>query len=303
MPDFQTLSSIRKELSGRNLRPATGLGQHFLIDGNLLRLMVEEAAVVAGDLVLEVGCGTGSLTQLLAARAGHVIAVEVDERLLDIAREALRGCPNVTFWQGDVLARKHALAPQLADLISQQLGEHPDRCFKMVSDLPYQVATPVIMNLLESELAPELMLVTVQRELAEKLTAQPGTRPYGAVTVKVAVRAEAKVLRLLRPSVFWPRPAVESAFVRLRRREEPLVSPTEYPGFARLVDTLFRHRRKTLGRGLAILGRELGWGKEEPPAFTTPRWAAQRIDQLTAEDLLSLWQTLRGRVATGELSA
>jgi 16S rRNA (adenine1518-N6/adenine1519-N6)-dimethyltransferase len=301
MPDFQTLSAIRKELSRRHLKPITGLGQHFLIDGNLLRLMVEEAAVGEEDLVLEIGCGTGSLTQLLAARAGEVIAVEVDERLLEIAHQALRKCTNVTFWHGDILAGKHALAPQLTDLISQRLKEHPGWCFKMVSDLPYKVATPVIANLLESRLAPQLMLVTVQRELAEKLTAQPGTKPYSALTIKLSVWAEAEVLRLLGPNVFWPRPAVESAFVRLRRREEPLVSPSEYPGFARIADTLFRYRRKTLGRGLALLGRELGWGKKVPPALTQPRWAAQRIDQLTVGDLLSLWRTLHGHVVASEL--
>jgi 16S rRNA (adenine1518-N6/adenine1519-N6)-dimethyltransferase len=182
------------------------------------------------------------------------------------------------------------------------LAEHPGRRFKMVSDLPYRVATPVIANLLENQVPPQLMLVTVQRELAEKLTARPGTKPYGALTIKVAVWAEAEVLRLLRPNVFWPRPAVESAFVRLRRREEPLVPPTEYPGFARLADTLFRYRRKTLGRGLALLGRELRWAERVPPTLSVPRWAALRIDQLTVEDLLSLWHTLRGRMAAGELS-
>jgi 16S rRNA (adenine1518-N6/adenine1519-N6)-dimethyltransferase len=167
----------------------------------------------------------------------------------------------------------------------------------MVSDLPYKVATPVIANLLESPLRPELMLVTVQRELAEKLTAQPGTKPYGALTVKVAVWAGAEVLRKLRPSVFWPRPAVESAFVRLRCRGEPLVLPGEYAGFAELADTLFRHRRKTLGRGLALLGRQLGREKAVAATRNKPELAARRIDQLTVGDLIALWQMLRGRVA------
>jgi len=158
MKDFQTLSFIRRQLSRRGLRPATGLGQHFLVDGNLLHLMVAAAEVGEGDVVVEIGCGTGSLTQVLARRAGHVIAVELDDRLLGIAREALGDCGNVTFFAGDVLASKHALSPGLLRLVDGHLQEHASRRLKMVSDLPYKVATPVIVNLWEAALPIELMV-------------------------------------------------------------------------------------------------------------------------------------------------
>ncbi len=295
MRNYQTLSSIRRQLAQRGLRPNTGLGQHFLIDGNLLHLMVEKAGVGEGDLILEVGAGTGSLTQLLARRAGHVIAVELDARLLDMAQRALVRYDNVTVWQGDVLANKHTLAPELVRLVEEHLKEYADRRLKVVSDLPYKVATPVIVNLWESGLPVELMLVTVQRELAERLVARPGTKAYGALTVKVAVWAEAEVLRILLPAVFWPRPAVESAFVRLRRRSKPLLSAAEYPGFAALVDGLFRHRRKTVKRALVVAAREPGLAQIARNTQAADRADVRRVDQLALRDFMSLAQRLQPR--------
>ena len=293
MKDFQTISFIRQQFSQRGLRPNTGLGQHFLIDGNLLRLMVEKAAIGGDDLVLEIGCGTGSLTQLLARRAGHVVAVELDARLLEIARGVLAGCDNVTFYQGDTLLSKHALAPELVRTVSRHLKGLPARRLKMVSDLPYKVATPVIVNLWESGLPVALMLATVQRELAERLVAQPATKAYGALTVKVAVWAEAEVLRVLPANVFWPRPAVTSAFVRLRRRSEPLLPGSEYPGFAALVGGLFRHRRKTLKRALAVAAREAGGEGSVEWTGTVDGTDTRRVDQLAPRDFLDLWCRLQ----------
>jgi len=292
MSNYQTLSFIRRQLARRGLRPNTGLGQHFLIDGNLLRQMVKRARVGKGDLVLEIGCGTGSLTELLAQRAGHVLTVDLDSRLLTIAREALTGCNNVTFYQGDVLASKRTLEPEILRFINEHLQAHPGRRLTMVSDLPYKVATPVIVNLWESGLPIQLMVVTVQRELAERLVARPGTKAYGAVTVKVGTWAEAEVLRLLPPSVFWPRPAVQSAFVRLRRRREPAVSAGEYAGFAALVGGLFRHRRKTVKRALAIAAREPGSAEVIRLGSAADRVDPRRVDQLTLEELLCIWHTV-----------
>jgi len=302
MGGFQTVSFIRQELARRGLRPSTGLGQHFLIDGNLLHLMVEAAGVGEGDLVLEVGAGTGSLTQLLARRAGHVVAVELDARLLDMAQRALARCDNVTVWQGDVLANKHTLAPELVRLVEEHLKGYADRRLKVVSDLPYKVATPVVVNLWESGLPVELMLVTVQRELAERLVARPGTKAYGALTVKVAVWAEAEVLRILPPTVFWPRPAVDSAFVRLCRRSEPLLSAAAYPGFAALVDGLFRHRRKTVKRALAVSAREPGLAQVAQDTQAADQVGARRVDQLALGDFISLAQRLQPRQTPRRLS-
>jgi len=300
MRDFQTLNFVRQQLARRGLRPNTGLGQHFLIDGNLLRRMVRNARVGKGDLVLEIGCGTGSLTELLARQAGHVIAVELDARLLDIARQVLARYDNVALYQGDVLAKKRILAPEFLDLVNEHLEAHPGRRLTMVSDLPYKVATPVIVNLWESGLPIQLMVVTVQRELAERLTARPGTKAYGSATVKVAVWAEAEILRLLPASVFWPRPAVESAFVRLRRRREPVVSAGEYTGFAALVEGLFRYRRKTLKRALAIAAREPGLVGVIRVGSAANRPDARRVDLLTLEELLCIWHTFGREPGTSD---
>lgn len=296
MSNFQTLTFIKEQLARRGLRPVTGLGQHFLIDGNLLRLMVVEARVGEGDLVLEVGCGTGSLTELLTQRAGHVIAVELDARLMGIARELLAGSERVTFWQGDVLAGKHTLAPELLHLVKERLSRD-SLTLKVVSDLPYKVATPVIMNLWESGLPVEVMLVTIQRELAKRLVARPGTKPYGALTVKVAVWARAEVVRRLPASAFWPRPAVESAFVRMRRLPRPALSGAEYPGFAALVGAFFQHRRKTVFRALTLAVRNLRLGGPVPAGWLPDGLGSRRVDQLSLEEFLRIRQILQERFA------
>ena len=304
MSDFQTLTFIKQELARRGLRPTKGLGQHFLIDGNLLRLMVEAAGVGQKDLVLEVGCGTGGLTALLAERAGHVVAVELDRQLLEIAHEVLAETDTVTFWPGDVLAGKHALAPELLELITQLLTERAGSTLKMVSDLPYSVAMPVTINLWESELPLELMVVTIQRELAEKVVARPGSRAYGALTVKLAVWAEAEILRVLRPSVFWPRPQVDSAFVRMRRRERPLVSRAHYGRFSQLVDLLFRHRRKTSARALQLAAKELEAETEVAASPAEAGAETRRVEQLTMADLIALARAFKphthGHTASGQ---
>ncbi len=222
-----------------------------------------------------------------------MVAVELDDRLLSIAREALADFDNVTFWAGDVLAGKHALRPELVELVGGRLSGAGARRLKVVSDLPYKVATPVIVNLWESGLPVELMLVTVQRELAERLVARPGTKAYGALTVKVAVWAEAELLRILLSAVFWPRPAVQSAFVRLRRRSKPLLSAGEYPGFAALVDGLFRHRRKTVKRALVVAAREPGLAQVAQNTQAADRADVRRVDQLALRDFMSLAQRLQ----------
>ena len=154
-------------------------GQNFLTDLNLLRLLAETADLSPDDVVLEVGTGTGSLTSLIAERAAAVVTVEIDPQLHQLASEELIDFDNVTQLQQDALASKHALEPAMMAAIADRLAERPGRRFKLVANLPYSVATPLIANLLSGSPVPEAMTITIQRELAERIVAQPGPKTTG----------------------------------------------------------------------------------------------------------------------------
>lgn len=247
----QSLSYLRTLFAKHKIIPQARLGQCFLIDFNLQRLIVETAELCGHDLVLEVGAGAGALTTELAARAGHVLAVEVDARLYELARGAVWGCENVTLLQGDVLKNKNHLNPAVLEALRQRLGAEPGRCaLKLVANLPYQVATPLISMLLGGELPFASLTVTVQQELAERLMAQPGTKDYGALSIWVQALAKVKLVRRLPPSVFWPRPAVHSCVVQMVPDVQLRKRISDLTIFHELVRRVFLHRRKTLSNAL-----------------------------------------------------
>ncbi len=219
-------------------RPAAKkeLGQHFLVDENLLGVIGRLAELGPEDIVLEVGPGLGVLTTYLADRAAHVDAVELDRSLEPRLREALGGRQNVELHFGDALR---------LDLAS--LEPTPT---KLVSNLPYNIATPLIAESLDGLPGLELWCVMVQREVADRFFAQPSTKAYGAVSVLVQLAVERTGFHPVSRSVFRPRPNVDSALVAFRRRELPL-------GFARvkqLVTAAFAHRRKLLANSLELAG-------------------------------------------------
>lgn len=236
-------ADVRGLLTAYGVRPSRALGQNFLADPNTARRIVRLAGVQAGDRVLEVGPGVGSLTLALADEvgpAGSVTALELDRHLVPVLHEVLAGRPNVRLEQGD------ALTVDYDTLLV-------DGTATMVSNLPYNVATPLIAQLLEG--APRLtrLVVLVQREVAERLAAAPGTRECGSVSVKVAFFARPKVLAVVPPTVFVPRPRVDSALVAFDRLPAP---PVEVPSAARLFELAragFAQRRKTLRQALRPL--------------------------------------------------
>ncbi|MFW6161984.1 MAG: 16S rRNA (adenine(1518)-N(6)/adenine(1519)-N(6))-dimethyltransferase RsmA [Planctomycetota bacterium] len=232
------------------LRASKRLGQNFLVDHNLLDLMVREAQVSARDLALDIGSGTGMLTAHLADAAGKVLGFEVDRRLFAIASRFLGDRANVALIQGDVLASKHALAPRLTEAVADEWRTGRYEGLKVVSNLPYSIASLVVPNLLESDLPVALMLVTVQREVAERLAAEPGRKAYGSPSVVVQAHAAVEIVRRVPPSVFWPRPKVDSAIVRVTPQPERLASLRDYDLFLALVRSAFAHRRKTLANAL-----------------------------------------------------
>src|SRR6478672_10930165 len=251
----QTLSYVKNLLDSRGLRPKNKLGQNFLIDLNLLDLVARTAELDRHDLALEVGTGTGSLTTRLAEHAGAVLSVEVDPAVHELAQELVGPRPNVRLMRADALRNKNELNPDvLAGLAEMRVAFGCERV-KLVANLPYAVATPVISNLLLSDVAVMEMVVTVQWEIAERLAAKPGTADYGALSVLVQSLADVELVRKLAPSVFWPRPQVESAIVKVMPNTakranvvETVGSPASFRTFLR---DLYVHRRKNLRGALA----------------------------------------------------
>jgi 16S rRNA (adenine1518-N6/adenine1519-N6)-dimethyltransferase len=267
----QTLADIRAILEKRGLSPRKAFGQNFLLDHNLIRKLVDAAGVKAGDTVLEVGPGTGALTEELIERGCRVVAAEIDRGLAAHLREHFAGAGDrFTLVEGDCLADKRTLAPDIIDA----LGPGP---FRLVSNLPYGAATPVMSVLLIDHPACEGLFVTIQREVADRLTARPGSKDYGTLSVIAQTTAEIKVIATLPPECFWPRPEVTSAMVSLVRRERPLVEDVR--GLAAFVQNLFEKRRKQLG---AVLGRDRAWPDGIGPT--------DRAESLSVEQLISLFR-------------
>lgn len=222
------------------MRPSKALGQNFLADPNLARAIVADAGIEPGDRVLEVGAGLGSLTVALAAAGAEIVAVEFDRSLLGALREVVEPLPSVRVESGDAMRMDWA-------------GLLPGEGWKMVSNLPYNIAVPLVAGMLEGVPAIERFLVMVQREVGERLAAGPGDDAYGAVSVRVAYRADASVVRRVPASVFWPRPKVDSVLVRITRRGTPRASADPERLF-RVVEAGFAERRKTMRNALRRLG-------------------------------------------------
>jgi 16S rRNA (adenine1518-N6/adenine1519-N6)-dimethyltransferase len=261
-----TPSEIRALLDQHHLRPSKALGQHFLADNNMAAHIVRLAGVQPGDQVLEIGPGLGSLTIALLDAGAHVRAVELDARLAGVLGDVVRG-RGVDVVVADA---------QTVDW--QELLRDHER-WVMVSNLPYNVATPVVLRALEEAPAIKRFLVMVQREVGERLAARPGTKAYGAVTVKVAYHADAEVVGSVTPAVFVPRPKVESALVRLRRRSRP-VEVRDPDQLFTLVRAGFATRRKMLRRALATELEESAFaqagvdGDARAETLTLAQWVA-----------------------------
>ncbi|MEK6236587.1 MAG: methyltransferase domain-containing protein, partial [Planctomycetales bacterium] len=177
------------------IRPKSKRGQNFLIELNLLDLLFKSGNVGPNDVVLEVGTGTGSLTALLAGSAARVVSVEVDPQMHQLARESLEGFDNLTLLRQDVLKNKNTLDSRVLECVREQLAEDPSRTFKLVANLPYSVATPIISNLLADTPVPSLMTVTIQKELADRITAKPRTKDYGALSIWMQSQCDAETVR------------------------------------------------------------------------------------------------------------
>ena len=249
------------------------LGQHFLVDENILGVIGRLAELAPGDVVLEIGPGLGTLTAFLADRVALVHAVELDRALEPYLAERLVGRTNVDLRFGD------ALSLELAAL------EPP--ASKLVSNLPYNVATPIVVESLDGLPTVRLWCVMVQREVADRLFAAPSTKAYGAVSVLVQLAAERTGFRPVSRAVFRPKPNVDSALVAFRRKE----LPADYPAVKRVVEAAFAHRRKTLANSLALAG--VASREHSVDALAAiERAPAVRAEALAPEEFLALTELL-----------
>ena len=270
---MQTLAEIRSLLDAHGLAPKKSLGQNFLIDHNLIRLLVETSGVQSGDVVLEIGPGTGTLTEELLARGCRVVACELDDGLAGLltgrfADQAAQG--RFTLIHGDCLERKSVLNPAL----QKELAGHE---FRLVANLPYGAASPLMVMLSRDERCRG-QYVTVQREVAERVRANPGSRDYSELSVLVQACGVPKRIATLPPECFWPRPKVVSEMLAIEPLpESDRISDQQYESLAVLCRTLFTQRRKQIG---AILGRSRAF-----PTGIEPEW---RPEQLVLRDFVRL---------------
>lgn len=284
----QTLGYIRGLLSSHGLIPKPKLGQNYLIDLNMLDLVVRAGEVTKEDCVLEVGTGTGTLTGRLADAAGVVLTVEIDEPFFRMAKTTVGHRPNVVQYLGDILERKNELNPEVLaswDALATRSGS-PRR--KLIANLPYAVATPIITNLLIAGVPIERMVVMVQWEIAERLRAVPGTKDFNALSVLVQAVADVETVRKVAPSNFHPRPAVDSAIVRITPNPAKRALVGDVKKFREFLRDLYTQRRKNLRSVLSSWPR----GKSDK-AEVDARLDALGIDGSMRAESLDVAQHIR----------
>ena len=216
-------------------------GQNFLIDTHVLEKIMNAAQISKDDCVVEVGPGIGTMTQYLAERAGHVVAVEIDKALIPILSDTLSAYDNVEVINEDILK------VDLNRLVQEKNGGRP---IKVVANLPYYITTPIIMGLFESHVPIDSITIMVQKEVAERMQEKPGSKEYGALSLAVQYYAKPEIVANVPPNCFMPRPNVGSAVIRLTRHEKPPVEVEDEKLMFRIIRASFNQRRKTLANGL-----------------------------------------------------
>ena len=291
----QTATYLSKRLTAAGLRPVSRFGQNFLIDLNLVDLIARSAELRKTDVVLEIGTGVGSLTTRLSDQAGAVLTVEIDNNLHRLATEELADRPNVRLIHGDALRNKNSLRSDLMEQIREaKQRSGPDARFLLVANLPYNVATPIISNLLHETPPPDSMVVTIQKELADRIIAEPGTKDYGALSVWIQSVCEAEIIRILSPKVFWPRPKVHSAILRLDSKPDERAKFADLKHFHQTVRALFFHRRKFLRSVVAsAMKQSLSKAQVDEILKSLGYDETSRAEQLSVTQIQTLAEALR----------
>lgn len=260
----QSKSEIQSLLSAAGTEPRHRFGQNFMIDQNLVRLIADAGEISPDDLIIEVGPGTGTLTDELLALGARVVAVEIDRDLAKLLRERLASQERFELIEGDALDGKHAINPDLLARV-KSAGR-----VKLIANLPYNIASPLIIELLIAGV--ETLVFTVQKEVADRLRATETDDAYGPLSVVANMLAKVEVLRTLPPQAFWPPPKIDSALVRMTRQNQLGDRAQEFSHF---VHKLFNYRRKTLRKAMAEAG------------FDPTHLAAENIDPQLRPEVLS----------------
>jgi len=299
---MQTKRQIQQLLASAGIFPNKRLGQNFLIDLNLMRLLIDSANIGGSDCVLEVGCGTGSLTEAIAEKASKVIAVEFDRKLAEIAKRQLAGAENVEIVNTDILESKNTISPIVAGAIEQARKKYSGRLM-LVANLPYNCACPVMVNLIAGPVIADDMYVTVQKEVADRMTAAPGGSDYGVLSILLAAAGKVKIMRVLGPTVFWPAPQVDSAMVSFVRDEEKISRIRDMKLFSEVVNLFMGHRRKMVKACSKLAKGKLAeiknWQEIFEKCAIDPH---NRPEQLSPEDYIAIANSCHWRLKEGAIS-
>lgn len=284
----QTLSYLRRLFDSFGLEAKKNLGQNFLIDLNLVDLVVRTAELDRSDAVLEVGTGTGSLTGRMADVAGAVCTVEIDKMLGPVAKQVVGERDNVHFVFGDALENKNELNPEMLAAWDEIAKQHGCTRRKLVANLPYVIATPIVSNLLLTDIPIERMVVMVQWEIAERMQAKVGTKDYNALSVLVQSVADVEIVRKVLPTNFYPQPKVDSAIVKITPNPEKRAKVGDVVKYRAFLRDLYVHRRKNLRQALS------GWpsGRRDK-ADVDAKLAALGIEGTVRAEALDVEQHLR----------
>jgi len=285
---MQTKQQIQQILASVGARPDKKLGQNFLIDINLIKFLLDKAAITKNDTVFEIGCGTGTLTEGLAELAGAVVVVEYDRLLSITVRQMFSDRPNVTVINGDALHGKNAINVEAVDLMEQHHKRLGGRLL-LVANLPYNIAASAMMNLVVSSPFADAMYVTIQKEVAQRMAAAAGDELYGILSVVMGATGHVKMLRKLGPDVFWPAPTIDSAMVEYVRDERKIAAIADMDVFRAVVSLFMGHRRKMLKACTKLADDRLCNVQDWPGVFERANIDPQlRAEKLSPEQFVAL---------------
>ena len=275
------MTSIRNELREYGFFPKKRLGQHFLVDRNILNKVIRTAEVGKEDVVMEVGPGFGEMTLALARLVKQVIAVEIDPKLVEVLKKRLADCPNVEVVKSDILK-----------VDFKRLYKNEGHPIKVVANLPYQISTPLLFRFIEAKEAFSTLTLMLQREVAERMAAPSGGKEYGPLSIFVQLFLDVSIRFFIKPSAFFPPPKIESAVVHMVWKEKPRIEEKDEEWFKKVVKACFGYRRKTLLNALkhSELPLDESTGPKMENAGIDPQ---RRPETLTIEEFIRLADALR----------